>query len=115
MGLRFHPLVNVTLTQFVFNNQGHADSIVLADTACNVISSISVPASTPTFTASVHWPLTAGTTYWLVDGVGAENSLYGSASFPWASGNLVVESGGYCSDAGSIPYWFSFSDLVTCQ
>jgi hypothetical protein len=53
-GLEFQALSNTTLTSFVFQNQGKADTVVLTDTAGNILHSQSIPAAVNSYTANVN-------------------------------------------------------------
>ena len=44
-GLEFQALDNATLTGFTFQNQGHADLVVLTNTSRIILQSVSIPAS----------------------------------------------------------------------
>ena len=65
-GLEFKALTDSTLTGFTFQNRGKADTVVLTDINGIILNSISTPANTPSFAASVNWSLTSGNSYWLL-------------------------------------------------
>src|SRR5262245_46904287 len=65
-GLEFKALSDSTLTGFTFQNRGKADTVVLTDINGNILNSISTPANTTSFVASVNWSLTSGNSYWLL-------------------------------------------------
>lgn len=111
-GLQITALRNTTLTGFTFMNQGKADTINLIE-GTTTVQTISVPASTPTFTASVMWPLTAGTTYKLVSVDEANGQWVNFSGFPTGSASLRV-NGTWGNDLLQTAYWFSFVNLATC-
>ncbi len=80
-GLGFQAVDNSTLTGFTFQNQGAADTIVLANSTGTILDSIATPASTLSDVVSVNWSLTAGHTYYLLQ-TGGVNGLFGTFSFP---------------------------------
>ena len=51
-GLRFEALVNSTLTGFVYQNQGKSDTIVLTDTAGNILQSVNTGSGVPSLFCS---------------------------------------------------------------
>jgi hypothetical protein len=65
-GLGFTATVNSTLTSFVFQNQGLADTVDLVDPLGNILHQVAIGAGNPSDTVSVNWTLTAGNTYYLL-------------------------------------------------
>jgi hypothetical protein len=113
-GLRLTALKNTTLTSFVVNNQGLADTVDLTDTSGTVLQSIALPASNTTYTASVSWTLTANTSYDLIL-EGASNGRWVSySSYPQSSLGLEVVDTVDQSQALQTNYWFTFTSLVSC-
>jgi hypothetical protein len=123
-GIGFMALDNSHLTSFVFQNQGAADTVVLTDGAGNILDSLSTPAGTPSYTASVDWSLTSGDTYFLLQTSGP-NALFASygASLPSNSDIAITLSGTFAystGDAasnlegwGSNEYWAGFNNITT--
>ncbi len=74
-GIGFTANVNSFLTRFTFQNQGSADTIILVDPLGNILDSVSTPASTSSDTVSVHWALTSGDQYYLLQST-FHNGLY---------------------------------------
>jgi len=93
-GLEFTALTNTTLTSFVYQNQGQADTVVLADTSGNVLQSLNTPAGNNSYTASMNWGLTAGQSYWLLQTV-VSNELYAGYGLPLPSNaSLQIDQSG---------------------
>jgi len=113
-GLRFKALKNTTLTSFEFDNQGAADTLELTDTSGTVLQSITVPANTPTFTATVSWPLTSGTSYDLISVNGSNGHWDSYTSWPTSNTSLEIDGVVDTSQATYTTWWFSFQDLKTC-
>jgi hypothetical protein len=113
-GLRITALKNTTLTSFVVNNQGAADTIDLTDTSGTVLQTIALPANSTAYTASVSWALTANTSYDLILEGGA-NGLWASySSFPQSSAGLEIVDTVDTSQTLQTNYWFTFTSLVSC-
>ncbi len=116
-GLQLKALVNTTLTSFVFNNQGMADTVELTDaTGATVLFSLSTPASTPAYTASVSWPLAAGVSYNLINigGPSGNNGMWASyGSFPTSDSSLQVTAT-WGNNTLQTSFWFTFTNLTTC-
>ncbi|HTQ96966.1 MAG TPA: hypothetical protein VMH89_09170 [Candidatus Acidoferrum sp.] len=74
-GIGFTANVNSFLTGFTFQNQGSADTIILVDPLGNILDSISTPPGTPSDAISVHWALTSGDQYYLLQST-LDNGLY---------------------------------------
>jgi hypothetical protein len=116
-GLRLTALKNTVLTSFVVNNQGTADTVYLTDTLGNVINTLSVPASNKTYTATVAWALTQGTSYDLIldGGSSGNNGMWVSySSFPQSTLGLQVVDTIDQSQNLQTAYWFTFTNLVSC-
>jgi hypothetical protein len=111
-GLQIKADVNTTLTSFVVNNQGAADTVSLTDVSGNVLQTIPLPSGQPTYIASVSWPLTAGTSYNLIL-AGASNGRWAAASFPATDGSLEVD-GTWGDGVVQSTFWFTFTSLQTC-
>jgi hypothetical protein len=123
-GLEFQALQNTTLVGFTFQNQGQADTILLTDTAGNILNSIGTPALTPSYVASVNWSLTGGNSYFLLQSV-ASNELYVNFGQPLPSNSTlaITLSGTFAytlpdavSNAGSWgsnEEWAAFNDITT--
>jgi hypothetical protein len=120
-GIGFTANVNSTLTSFVFQNQGSADTIDLYNAAGAVLYSISTPAGTPSYTASVDWSLTAGDQYYLGQTT-ESNALYTSygATLP-SDTQITMTNSGYFQSSGPPPdgdfganeYWADFNNITT--
>jgi hypothetical protein len=123
-GLGFTALTNSTLTGFVYQNQGAADTVVLTDAAGNVLDSVNTPSGTPSDPVSVSWALSAGSTYWLLQTT-ISNELFASygGALPSDTDISIVQSGTFAyniSDAvnnvngwGANQYWAAFNDITT--
>jgi hypothetical protein len=121
-GIGFTATVNATLTSFVYQNQGAADTVALYDAAGNVLDSISTPAGQPTYTASVDWALTAGEQYYLLQ-TDASNELFSSygSSAP-SDSQIALDITGYFAfdpppagvgNFAPTTYWAAFNDITT--
>jgi hypothetical protein len=86
-GLEFKALTDSTLTGFTFQNRGKADTVVLTDINGNILNSISTPANTTSFDASVNWSLTSGNSYWLL-----QTAAISNAKFAFLTGSFVLPS-----------------------
>jgi hypothetical protein len=113
-GLQLTALGNATLTSFVFNNQGLADTIQLQDSNGNALFSFAVPAASPAaLVVDVSWPLVAGQTYRLVNLDGTNGSWVDYASWPTTGTQLRVD-GVWGNGALQLTWWFTFTQLTTC-
>jgi hypothetical protein len=123
-GLGFKALDNSTLTSFVYQNQGKADTVVLTDGAGNILQSLNTPAGTPSFTANVSWALTSGNQYWLLQTV-QSNELYTSFNQALPSDadiqitqsgtfdNSIVGAANNSNNWGANQYWAAFNNITT--
>jgi hypothetical protein len=110
-GLQLTALRDTVLTGFTFLNEGRGDTITLW-AGSSELRTLTVPWSTPTFTASVDWPLTAGVTYRLVS-LEAGNGLWANySSFPVGASLRV--NGGNWGDTIQMGTWYGFVNLTTC-
>ncbi len=113
-GLRIKALKNTTLTSFVVNNQGAADTVSLTTTTGTVLQTLSTPASDTTYTATVAWSLTAGTSYDLILAGGANGRFVTYSSFPQSSTGLEVDDTVDQSQGLYTSFWFTFTSLTSC-
>ena len=127
-GLMFSATVNAYLQGFVFQNQGAADQVELGLVSTNpangalyvsaVMGTISVPADTPSFTASnLSWQMEAGSTYVLV-GETSNNAKFAFYSgFPTSDGQISIFTGVFSFDLDSIATqtdaWGGFNNINT--
>jgi hypothetical protein len=112
-GLVIVPSRNTSLTSFTMMNQGQADTINLTDASGTVLQTLSLPASTPTFVATVNWPLTANVTYHLVSGLTNNGKWNSFTSWPVTGTSLSITSA-WMSGAANPNYYLTFINLVTC-
>ena len=123
-GLEFTALDNSWLTSFVYQNQGAADTIVLTDTSGNILDSLSTPAGNTSYTASVHWALTSGDSYWLIQTVGSNELFAGyggslpsdhdiSISFVGSYGYSVHDVVTNANNWGANQYWAGYNNITT--
>ena len=113
-GLRIKALKNTTLSSFVFNNQGIADTVELTDTSGTVLYSLATPASSTTYTASVSWSLTSGTSYDLVS-LNMNNGMFvGYSSYPTSGTSIEVDAMVNSAQTLNTGYWFTFTNLKSC-
>jgi hypothetical protein len=115
VGLEITALQDSTLTSFTFQNQGQADTIELTNTSLSTVyDSTTTPAGNTSYTASVSWALTAGTTYLLVDST-MNNALFADYSaFPTSDAEISVVQGYFAPYFGpTTSYWGSFNNLTT--
>jgi hypothetical protein len=113
-GIAFNALTNSTLTGFVFQNQGAADTVkLLAGDETTVLHTLSTPAANTSFTASgLSWSLTAGQSYFLVDVSLPSNAKFGAATFPVSDTDISVTSGIFSSVALT-GFWGGFNNITT--
>lgn len=123
-GIGFQALDNATLTSFVYQNQGQADTIVLTDSAGDILDSVATPAGTPSDLVSVNWSLSAGHQYWLLQ-TAISNELYAVYGGPLPSDSdiAITQSGTFDTDiAGAVSnsrdwganeYWAAFNNITT--
>ncbi len=113
-GLRIKALKNTTISSFTFNNQGQADTVELTDTSGAVLKSIATPASNATYSASVAWSLTAGTSYDLVSVNGANGKYASFGGYPTGTTSLEVTAMVNSTQVLDKNYWFTFTNIKTC-
>ena len=122
-GLRFEALVNSTLTGFVYQNQGKSDTIVLTDTAGNILQSVNTGSGVPSLSVAVNWALTAGQDYFLLQTTDS-NERYGSFNQPLPSDTeiAIIKSGTFADSIslavndisfGNNQYWAAFNNIST--
>ncbi len=119
-GLVFMVLEDVTLTSFVYINQGAADTILLADSEGSILYTYETPMLDKSHTIDVSWELSQGETYNLVaqqpeiGGNGSWLDLYDMRlgnehiNFLPSGYNLLQSDPTYMQR-----YWFNFTDIVT--
>lgn len=114
-GIQFIALDDSTITSFIYNYQGNADSVELTTVAGTILDMISIPDNGGTnpsgFTASVNWSLLSGTTYRLI-GTTTSNGLFGFASYSVSDADISVTSGIFSSGQSS-SFWGDFSGITT--
>jgi hypothetical protein len=113
-GLQFTALQDVTMTNFVFYNQGRQDTILFIDAETNNIIE-SLP-TTPGYTEHffrVDWELTAGRTYWLTSVLHNNVRYTEYSNFPLANDDLRVD--GVIDGQRNLrtDIWVSFRFLTT--
>jgi PEP-CTERM motif len=122
-GVGFTASADATLTSFVFQNQGLADTVILYNAAGTVLDSIATPSGNASYTASISWSLTSGQQYYLLQST-ASNALYASygLSLPSDSDIAVTESGifsyypppsGNFANVPANSFWTAFTDITT--
>jgi hypothetical protein len=124
-GIGFEALTDLTLTNFTYQNQGMADTVVLTNSTGTVLDSLSIPEGASSYAATVSWALTAGDQYWLLqtDGPNGFYTLYG-APLPSNADIQIVQSGTFGSSVSDaianagvvyIPnfYWANFNNITT--
>lgn len=103
---------DTTLTNFTVMGKGNADTLQLTDSAGTVLQTLAMPAGSPTYQASVDWPLAANQSYHLLSTSG-DNLSYVAGTFPYNGTSISIVSGwGLGGEQAS--YYFGFSNLVTC-
>jgi hypothetical protein len=126
-GVGFTATVSTTLTSFIFQNQGAADTVILVDALGNILDSVGTPAGTPSDTVSINWALTAGHQYYLLQST-LSNSKYGSwgLAAPSDAEIAMTDTGvfsltsrasagfdyGGAGGAGTV-YWTAFNNITT--
>ncbi len=122
-GIGFTALANATLTSFVYQNQGAADTIILTDGAGNVLDSINTSAGNTSQLVNVNWALSNGAAYWLLQTV-VSNELFGGygQALPSNSDIQITQSGTFAFSVssavtgngwGANQYWAAFNDITT--
>ncbi len=126
-GLEFKALTGATLTSFVFQNRGKADTIELIDYSAaagtyTVANYVVTVAGNPHQTLTVNWALTAGETYYLFQTTRANAyfTSYGGA-LP-ANGDIaILQSGVFGRGLGpalttggtGAAFWAAFNNITT--
>lgn len=117
-GLSFNALQNSTLTSFVYNNQGLADTILLVDEDGVILESFNMAAGSTQQLINVSWSLFAGNTYGLiVTQEFGDNGRWVSNSGFFPSSNADISINGYANNfTGQLVdtnWWFHFTDITT--
>jgi hypothetical protein len=115
-GIVIVPKVDTTLLSFKVVHQGKADTFKLLDDTNAVLQMTTMPeASENPYPVTVAWPLTANARYRLVTADNANNKYASIASgqYPTQNASLSVPAG-WMDNAEQAPYWFGFTELVTC-
>ena len=112
-GLQLIPNKDISLTSFIFNNQGHADTVYLVRVSDGVVLySKATPAGSPAYTVNVDWDLLKGETYRLLATTLSNGRWTPFSSFPYSNYNLVVQ-GTWAGDELHTDWWFHFTSLRT--
>jgi hypothetical protein len=121
-GIGFTANVNATLTSFVFQNEGNADTIDLFNASGAVLDSVATPAGSPSIKVSVSWSLTAGQQYYLFQST-TSNAIFAGYNGPLPSDTQIT-----FTDSGIFTYnpapashfvyrgndlWVAFNDITT--
>jgi hypothetical protein len=122
-GIGFTANIDSTLTSFVFQNTGMADTISLYDPLGNVLDSIDIASGDKSFTAVVNWSLTSGDKYYLLSDT-ANNAYYGNWNLGTPSDTEITlnQTGVFSTCAPSTScvfaiadttYWAAFNNITT--
>ncbi|WP_342806815.1 PEP-CTERM sorting domain-containing protein [Alteromonas sp. M12] len=115
-GISFTALQDSTLTSFVYNNQGLADTVLLVDELGGILQSIDIAAGNTEQLINVSWALMAGDIYGLLATQEyGDNGRWVNTSYPVANTDISVN--GYAKNGlGSVvgtDHWFHFTDIAT--
>ncbi len=123
-GLQFVALQDVTLTSFVYDNQGKADTIWLTDSIGSILHEYESPESDTLHTIDVSWTLSQGVTYNLIalHNFGT-NGMVGEIDMPTGNEHILVYAGlheyfqneSFQGEYLPLPedYWYDFTDITT--
>ena len=112
-GVVLKALTSSTLTGFTIVNQGSSGTVSLLDTSSTVLHTLTYPASSPAYVATVAWPLVAGITYYLViddANNGKDITFFG---YPMSDSSLSA-TGAYLSGPLGSNLWIVFTDITSC-
>jgi len=113
-GMQFTALQDVTMTNFIFYNQGIADTIQLWDATDNLlIDSLDTTQGYTEHFFRVDWDLHADHTYWLVSLLPSNGRFIEFDRYPVANEHLRVDG---AIDGGRTLHtdvWYSFRFLTT--
>lgn len=123
-GLGIVANVNTKLSAFTFENGSDADTVVLTDHKGHILHSLTTPAGTPGYQASVAWWLAGGHSYWLLQTT-PDNGLY----TPYPFVNVIdadvsfVQTGTWGHSVTDAvlnartwypnPFWSTFTNITT--
>lgn len=112
-GMQFKALKDLTLTSFVLNNQGSADTVWLQNGTGSILQTYYSPSSDPMHLASgLSWSLYEGETYRLILD-GSSNGKWNTFSdYPMSNDHIEVQGIAYGSEVYT-NYWFDFSNITT--
>jgi len=120
-GVGFTANLNSLLTSFTFQNQGHADTVVLVDPLGNILYSVNIPSGAPSDTVPVNWSLTAGDQYYLLQTTPSNSGLANWRLAAPSDTQITMTDTGIFSYslassafgiAGDV-YWSAFNDIAT--
>jgi hypothetical protein len=115
-GLSFTALQDSTLTSFVYNNQGLADTILLVDELGSILQSVNLVGGDTQQLINVSWSLLVGEIYGLLATQEfGDNGKWVDAFFPVSNADISVNGfadNGLGSVAGT-DYWFHFNEITT--
>ncbi len=111
-GIEFTAVDFVSLTGFVFQNQGSADTIFLKNSNGDVLETYHSPEDDISHQANVDWTLTPGQTYTLVSHNPSNGVMGDFSTFPLRNFNIRI-NGSYDSGNLNTNKWFSFKNITT--
>lgn len=112
-GMQFEALTNITLTSFVYNNQGMADTIEIRSTTRGLLDTISTPAGQNAFVVQGSWDFDAGEVIRVTAAHDSNGRWVSYSSYPTANSHISVQG---VTQNGTLhtSWWFHFTDLQTC-
>jgi hypothetical protein len=113
-GILIRPVRDVRLENFLFNNQGNADTIKLVEHETeDLLESIALTPTSSNQVILAGWDLKGGVEYRLISEHGSNGRYAGFNAFPVANPHLEVLSTVNQYGNPEPSYWFTFSHLVT--
>jgi len=113
-GLQFTALQDVTMTNFIFYNQGWQDTIQFIDaTDNNLVESLETTGGYTEHFFRVDWDLIAGHTYWLTSVLHNNGRYADFTNFPVSNDHLRVEGSIDAQRTLHTDIWISFRFLTT--
>ncbi len=110
-GLQITALKDVTLENFVFQNQGLADTIWLTDISGNILETYNYSGGDTSHFVDVAWDLSADQSYHIIADHPSNGKWAYPLSYPVSNAHIKVDGAWNINLRNN--YWFNFNNITT--